>query len=79
MSLLDNHQLKIVTNVQITIYWYQIRMTSIQEITQVPVTHVGQSHPAKTCNGIHPLNVFCKTENPKHMKRFRMSEALPDI
>ena len=40
MSLLDNYQLKIVTNVQITIYWYQIRMTSIQEDTQVPVTHV---------------------------------------
>ena len=29
-------------------------MTSIQEGTQVPVTHVGQSHPAKTFNGSHP-------------------------
>ena len=39
MSLLDNHQLKIFTNVQITIYWYQIRMTSLQEGTQVLATH----------------------------------------
>ena len=60
MSLLDNHRLKIVTNVQITIQWYQIRMTSIQEVNQVPVTHVGQSHPAKTFNGSHPLNAFAK-------------------
>ena len=36
------------------------RMTSILEVTQVPVTHVVQSHPAKTFNGIHPLNVFAK-------------------
>ena len=35
-------------------------MTSIQEGTQVPVTHVGQSHPAKTFNGSHPLNVFAE-------------------
>ena len=27
-------------------------MTSIQEDTQVPVTHVGQSHPAKTLKEI---------------------------
>ena len=60
MSLLDNHQLKIVTNVQITIKWYQIKMTSIQEVTQVPITHVGQSHPAISFNGGHPLNVFAK-------------------
>ena len=40
--------------------WYQIRMTSIQEGTQVSVTHVGQSHPAKTFNGSHPLNVFAE-------------------
>ena len=25
-----------------------------------PVTNVGQSHPAKTFNGSHPLNVFSK-------------------
>ena len=31
MSLLDNHYLKIVTNVQVTIQWYQIRMTSLQK------------------------------------------------
>ena len=53
-------------------------MTSIQEGTQVPVTHVGQSHPTKTFNGSHPLS-FCITANPKSMKRFRMSEALPGI
>ena len=60
MSLLDNHQLKIVTNVHITIKLYQIRMTSIQKVTQVPVTHVGQSHPAKIFNVSHTLNVFAK-------------------
>ena len=60
MSLLDNHQLKIVTNIQITKQWYQIRMTTIQEGTQVCITHVGQSHPAKTFNGSHPLNVFAE-------------------
>ena len=37
-------------------------MTSIQEGTQVAVTHVGQSHPAKTFNGSHLLNIF--TEQP---------------
>ena len=35
-------------------------MTSIQEVTQVPVTHAGQSHPAKTFNESHSLNVFVK-------------------
>ena len=34
-----------------------VRTTSIQEGTQVPVTHVGQSHPTKNSNGSHPLNV----------------------
>ena len=33
-------------------------MTSLQEGTQVPITHIGQSHPAKTLNGSHTLNVF---------------------
>ena len=47
-------------------------MTPIQEVTQVLVTHVGQSHPATAFNGNHLLN-------PKRMKRFRMSEALPNI
>ena len=60
MSLLDNHQLKIVTNIQITIQWCQIRMTSIQEGTQVCITHVVQSHTAKTFNGSHPLDVFAE-------------------
>ena len=62
MSLLDNHQSKIVTSVQITIQWYQIRMTSIQEDTQVPVTHVGQSNLTKTFKGSHPLNVFAEQQ-----------------
>ena len=35
-------------------------MTSVQEGTQVPVTHVGLSHPAKTFNGSHLLNVFAE-------------------
>ena len=35
-------------------------MTSIQEGTDVPVTHVGQSHPAKTCDSSHPLNAFAE-------------------
>ena len=25
------------------------------------------------------VKCFCKTANPKHMKRFRVSEALPDV
>ena len=33
-------------------------MTELQEDTQVPITHIGQSHPAKTFNGSHPLNAF---------------------
>ena len=35
-------------------------MTSVQEGTQVPVTHIWQSHPAKAFNGSHPLNVFAE-------------------
>ena len=35
-------------------------MTSIQEGTQVPVTHLGQSHPAKAFIGSHPLNIFAE-------------------
>ena len=35
-------------------------MTSHQEGTQVPVTHIGQGHPAKTFNGSHPLNAFAE-------------------
>ena len=58
ISLLRNHQLKIFTNVQITISWYQIRMTSLQEgDTQVHVTHKRPSHPTKTFDGSHLLNV----------------------
>ena len=40
--------------------WYQIIMKSLQEGTLVPVTHVGQSHPTKTFNSSHPLNVFAE-------------------
>ena len=58
--LLDNQQLRIVTNVQVIIQWYRIRMTSLKEGTQFPVTHRGQSHPAKALNGSHPLNVFAE-------------------
>ena len=60
MSLLDNNHLKIDTNVQITIQWYQIRMMSLQEGTQVPATHIRRSHLAKTFDGSHPLNVFAE-------------------
>ena len=35
-------------------------MTSLQEGTQVPVTHIRWSHPAKTFDGSHPLNVFAE-------------------
>ena len=35
-------------------------MTSIQEVTQVRVTHVWQSRPGKTFNDSHPLNAFPK-------------------
>ena len=38
-------------------------MTSLQEGTQVPVTHIGQSHPAKAFDGSHPLNVFAEQLN----------------
>ena len=56
MFLLDNHQLKIVTNVQITDD--VIRMMSLQEGSQVLVTHIGRSYSAKTFKGSHPLNIF---------------------
>ena len=35
-------------------------MTPIQEVTQVPVTHVGQDHLVETFNGSHSLNAFAK-------------------
>ena len=35
-------------------------MTAIQEGTQVPVTHAGQSHPGKKINGSHSANVFAE-------------------
>ena len=55
-------------------------MSSIQKVTEVRVTRVGQSRPAKTFNNSHPLiKYFRKTANPKRMKKFRMSEALPGI
>ena len=38
-------------------------MASLQEGTQVPVTHIGQSHPAKTFSGSYPLNVFADDLN----------------
>ena len=47
-------------------------MMSIQEVAQVPVTHVGQSHPAKTFNGSRPLNVFAK-------QPILMYEKVPDV
>ena len=35
-------------------------MMSLQEGTQVPVTHIGQIHPTKAFNGSRPLNVFAE-------------------
>ena len=35
-------------------------MKSLQEGTQVPITHIGRSHPSKTSNGSHPLSVFAE-------------------
>ena len=40
-------------------------MTSIHEGIQVPITHLGQSHPAKTFNGSYLLNVFAEQLNLK--------------
>ena len=57
-------------------------MTSSQEDIQVPITHIGHRHLAKTFNGSHPaviIECFCRTANPKRVKKFRMSETLPDI
>ena len=51
MSVLDNHQLKIINDVQITKSWYQIRMKSLQESTQVPVTRIRRSHPMQIYDG----------------------------
>ena len=36
-------------------------MILLQKSTQVPVTHIGRSHPAKTSNGSDPLIVKLKT------------------
>ena len=44
-------------------------MTSLQEGTQVPATHIRGSHLAKTFGGSHPLNVFANVF-PKRMKKF---------
>ena len=35
-------------------------MTSLQEGSQVPVTHIGENHCAKTFNDSHPLNIFAE-------------------
>ena len=45
-------------------------MTSIQEVTQVRLTHVVQSHTAKTFNGNHPLNVFEKVPNVRGIVKY---------
>ena len=60
MSLLHNHQLKIVSNVEITVKWCQIRMTSLQEGTHISVTHIRRSHSALTFDGNYLLNVFAE-------------------
>ena len=43
---------------------YNIMVSNNNDVTpgrtQVPVTHIGQSHPAKTFNSSHPLNVFAE-------------------
>ena len=59
ISVLDNHQLKIV-NVQIAIEWDQIRITSLQECTQVPITYIRESHLAQTFRGSHLVNAFAE-------------------
>ena len=35
-------------------------ITPLQEATQVPVTHIGQIHPAKRFTGSHPFNAFAE-------------------
>ena len=35
-------------------------MALLQEGTQVPVTHIRQSHPAQTFDGSHLLNIFAE-------------------
>ena len=37
-----------------------MRMTSPQEGTQVPATHIRRSNAAKTFDGSHSLNVFAE-------------------
>ena len=78
MSLLDNYQCKIVSKVQITIKWYQIRMTSLQEGTQVSVPHIRQSHPPIT---FHPLNIFTEqlTSPSQHAIFREYSLSVPSV
>ena len=54
-------------------------MTSLQDGTQVPATHIRRSHLVKTFDGSCPLKYFRRTANPKRMKNFRIQETLPDI
>ena len=50
-----------VQNVEWFFFFFEChKYYTLQEGTQVPVTHIGQSHPAKTFNGSHPLNVFAE-------------------
>ena len=58
MSLVNYDQLKTVTNVQITIIWYQIRMTSLERGTLAQVTHIRQSHLVQTFDGSHLSFMF---------------------
>ena len=77
MSLLGNHELKTVANMKITICWYQIRLTSLQRSTQVPVT-VRRSFPTQTFDGSHLLNVFAEQPIPD-VFRGPACQRQPDI
>ena len=48
-------------------------MTWLQEGIQVPLTHIGQSHPEKAFNGSHPLKFFLQNSQSK------AHEKVPDV
>ena len=43
-------------------------MTSLQRGTQVPVTHLRESHPTQTFDGSQLLNVFAEQPIPDALK-----------
>ena len=50
-------QLKTLTNVQLTMQWYQVRMTSLYEGAQVPVINIRRNNPTQIFDGSQLLNV----------------------